>query len=165
MNNLVRSRNDEAINSTRNRIYSLKVFPSLPLDIYFLFFSELIQYARQRLPEYVCGRRLYAGTDKYTKIQGPRFQKNYIFARDQKGDLHGTSFQSSPKINPMLITRLFAYNESLQHQTSFTKKDLFFVRPLSSVHLFPSDQRFETIEFLDRQNFGRYNSRSGPEKG
>ena len=38
----IRSRNDEAINSTRNRIYSLKVFHSLPLDIYILFFSELI---------------------------------------------------------------------------------------------------------------------------
>ena len=54
---------------------------------------------------------------KYTKIQGPRFQRNYIIARDQKSDLHGTSFQSSPKINRMLITRPFAYNESLQHPT------------------------------------------------
>ena len=54
---------------------------------------------------------------KYTRIQRPRFQKNYIIARDQKSDLHGTSFQSSPKINRMLITRPFAYNESLQHPT------------------------------------------------
>ena len=51
------------------------------------------------------------------KIQGPWFQRNYIIARDQKSDLHGTSFQSSPKINRMLITRPFAYNESLQHPT------------------------------------------------
>ena len=42
---------------------------------------------------------------KYTKIQGPRFQKNYIIAIDQESDLHETSFQSSPKINRMLITR------------------------------------------------------------
>ena len=28
-----------------------------------------------------------------------------IIASDQKSDLHGTSFQSSPKINRMLITR------------------------------------------------------------
>ena len=54
---------------------------------------------------------------KYTKIQGPRFQRNNIIARDQKSDLHGTSFQSSPKINRMLITRPFAYNKSLQHPT------------------------------------------------
>ena len=65
----------------------------------------------------------------------------------------------------MLLTRPFAYNESLQHQTIavLLKKIFFFVRPLSSVHLFQSDQRFQTIEFLDRQNFVRYNS--DPEKG
>ena len=34
-------------------------------------------------------------------------EKLYLFiARDQKSDLHGTSFQSSSKINRMLITRL-----------------------------------------------------------
>ena len=38
----IRSRNEEAINSTQNRIYSLKVFHFLLLDIYFLFVSELI---------------------------------------------------------------------------------------------------------------------------
>ena len=42
---------------------------------------------------------------KYSKIQGPWFQRNYIIARDKKIDLHDTSFQSSPKINCMLITR------------------------------------------------------------
>ena len=47
----IRLRNEEAINSTRKRIYSLKVFQLLPTsatssilqDIYFLFVSELIQ--------------------------------------------------------------------------------------------------------------------------
>ena len=53
----------------------------------------------------------------YKKIQGPRFHRNHIIARDQRSDLHGSSFQSSPKINRMLITRPFAYNESLQHPT------------------------------------------------
>ena len=38
----IRSINEQAINSTRNRIYSLNVFHSLLLDIYFLFVSELI---------------------------------------------------------------------------------------------------------------------------
>ena len=70
---------------------------------------------------------------KYMKIQGPRFQRNYIehhcqrsksdlygmsfqsdqksdlhgmsFQSDQKSDLHGMSFQSLPKINRMLITK------------------------------------------------------------
>ena len=55
--------------------------------------------------------------NKYTKIQGPRFQRNNIIARDPKSDLYGTSFQSSPKISHMLITRQFAYNNSLQYPT------------------------------------------------
>ena len=57
---------------------------------------------------------------KYMKIQGPRFQRNYIvhycqrsksdlhgmsFQSDQKSDLHGMSFQSLPKINSMLIIK------------------------------------------------------------
>ena len=109
--------NEEAIKSTRDRIYSLKVFYFLLYRRrYFLFVSELIQYACQRRPEVRLRSqaiRLY----KYTKIQGPRFQRNYIIVRDQKSDLHGTSFKSSPKINRMLITRPFAYNESLQHPT------------------------------------------------
>ena len=45
----IRSRNGEAINSTQNRIYSVKVFlfptlltSSILQDVYFLFVSELI---------------------------------------------------------------------------------------------------------------------------
>ena len=43
---------------------------------------------------------------KHTKIEGPRFEGNYIIAEEQKSDEHGASFQSLPKINRMLITRL-----------------------------------------------------------
>ena len=52
----------------------------------------------------------------------------------------------------MLITRPFAYNESLQHLTIAVLliKILIFFRPLSSVHLFQSNERFEEIEFVDR---------------
>ena len=86
------------------------------------------------------------------KIQGPRFQRNYIIARDQKSDLHGTSFQSSPKINRMLITRPFANNESLQHLTIAVLliNILIFISPLSSVHLFQSNQCFQVIELVDQ---------------
>ena len=45
----IRSRNEEAINSTRNRVYLLKFFPlllyrrsSILQDVYFLIVSELI---------------------------------------------------------------------------------------------------------------------------
>ena len=68
------------------------------------------------------------------KIQGPRFQRNYIIARDQKSDLHGTAFQSSPKINRMLIARTFAYNESLQHPTiAFLRIEILIFFDLSVV--------------------------------
>ena len=66
------------------------------VDTFYLF----LNWCSTRVSDdrkYVCGIRV----SKYTKIQETRFQRNYIIARD----LHGTSFQSSPKINRMLITR------------------------------------------------------------
>ena len=54
----IRSRNEEAINSTRSRIYSLKVFHSLLLDIYFFFLNWLSTCVSDDR-KYVCGRRLY----------------------------------------------------------------------------------------------------------
>ena len=54
-------------------------------------------------------------TRVYTKIQGPRFERITLFPEIK--DLQGTSLQSSPKINPMLITKPFAYNENLQQPT------------------------------------------------
>ena len=92
----------------------------IDVDTFYLFlnwFSTRVSDDRK----YVCGRRLYAYILKYTKIQGPRFQRNYIIAnhcqRSKTWFTYCTSFQSSPKLNPMLITRPFAYNESLQHPT------------------------------------------------
>ena len=82
---------------------------------YFLFVSmidlvHVLATTERRL------RSLAIRVYKYRKIQGPRFRRNYIIARYQKSDLHDLSFQSSPKINRMLITRPFAYNQSLQQQ-------------------------------------------------
>ena len=52
----------------------------------------------------------------------------------------------------IVITRPFAYNESLQHPTIAVLliKILIFFRPLGSVHLFQSNQLFQAMEFLDR---------------
>ena len=136
-------------------IYSLKVFYFLLYRRrYFLLVSELIQYACQRRPE-IRLRSQATHVYKHTKIQGPRFQRSYIIARDKiqgprfqrsyiiardkKSDSHGTLFQSSPKINCMLITRPFAYNESLQHPTIavFLIKILIFFSTTQQCSLVP----------------------------
>ena len=63
----------------------------------------------------------------YTKIQGPRFERNYIIARDKKHDEN--------------IARHFnRRRKQTASQNSFAY----------SVHLFQSNQRFSAIEFVDR---------------
>ena len=77
----------------------------------------------------------------------------YIIANDQKSDVHGTPFQSSTKINCTGSSQdSFVYNESLQHPTIAVLliKILIFFLPLSSVHLFQSNQRFQVEEFVSR---------------
>ena len=98
----IRLRNEEAINSTRNRIYSLKVF-------YFILYRRrylFLKWFSTRVSDdqkYMCGRRLYACIN--TRTFKGLDAREVIIARDQKRDLHGTSFQSSPKINRIDITK------------------------------------------------------------
>ena len=110
----IRSRNEETINSTLNTIYSLKVFYFLLYGrrhfSFICYWSDLVR-GLATTGNNVCDRRLY------TKIQGPRFQRNNIIARDQKSDLHGTSFQSARKKTACSSQDSFAYNKSLQHPT------------------------------------------------
>ena len=106
----IRLRNEEAIISTRNRIYSLKFFTSFFIDIdTFYLFLNWFSTPVSNDQKYVRSQAIHMY--KYTKIQGPQFQRNYIIARDQKSYLHGMSFQSLTKVNRTLITRPFAYNE------------------------------------------------------
>ena len=57
----IRSRNEEAINSTRNRIYSLKYFSSYFIDVgTFYFFLNWFSSRVSDDRNYVYGRRLYA---------------------------------------------------------------------------------------------------------
>ena len=90
----IRSRNEEGINSTRNRIYSLKFFTSyfIDVDTFYLFlncFSTSVSVDQK----YVCGRRLYACINK-RKLKGLDSREiTSIIARDQNSDLHGTSIQ------------------------------------------------------------------------
>ena len=58
----------------------------------------------------------------------------------------------------MLITRPFAYNKSLQHPTIavlLIKILIFLFRPLSSVHLFQSNQRFLSDRIREPTLFGK----------
>ena len=66
---------------------------------FYLFLNSFSTHVSDN-PKYVCGRRLYVciNTRKFKGL-------DYIIARHQKSDLHRTSFQSSLKINCVLITR------------------------------------------------------------
>ena len=95
---------------TKNNLVPYKRFFTsyfIDVDTFYLY----LNWSSTRVGDsrkYVCGCRLRVY--KYTKIEGPRFQRNYIIARDQNSDLHGTSFQSSPKINRMLNIIKVVYN-------------------------------------------------------
>ena len=132
----IRSRNEKAINSTRNRIYSLKDFTSYFIDVdtfnlFLIWFSTRVSEDRK----YVWGRRLCLVSREITSL--PEIKKS---------DLHGASFQSSPKINRMLITRAICLRSNTI--AVLLIKILIFLRPLSSVHLFQSNQRFQAIKFV-----------------
>ena len=73
------------------------------MDTFHLFLNWFITCVSDD-QKYLCGHRLYIRINT-PKIQGPGCQRNYIIARDKKSDLRGTSFQSSWKINRILITR------------------------------------------------------------
>ena len=61
--------------------------------------------------------------------QGPHFERNYIIAKAQKRDERGASFQSSPKITRMLVTRLICI------QWKFTKAEPSKVWTWENSHL------------------------------
>ena len=111
--------------------------------------------------------------------QGPQFERNYIIAKAQKRDEHGASFQSSPKIYRMLVTRLICIqwkftkaepsrvclvcytavfsvvtqrplkNGCVACRLRFAHKDSYFFDHLS-IPLLESNQWFWAIEFVDR---------------
>ena len=88
---------------------------------------------------------------KYMKIQGPRFQRNYIIARDQKSD-----FNTWHIISIIAENKSYAHNKTHLHTVEAYNTILLilrffiFFRPLSSFHLLQSNQSFQAIEFVDR---------------
>ena len=81
------------------------LLPTLSTSILFIcFWIDLVRLLATTGNTSAVAR--YTRVLKYTKIQGRRFHRNCIIARYRKSDWHGTSLQSSPKINRMLITTL-----------------------------------------------------------
>ena len=133
----VRPRNEETINnSARNRIYSLNVF-----YLFLNWFSMLVSMEKRLRPQAI---RMY----KYTKIPEKlhHCQRSKIY-------FHGTyiiSIIAENKSHPHHVQKPFAYNESLQHPTiPVLLIKISFFGPLSSVHLFRSNRRFQVIKFAD----------------
>ena len=125
----------------------------IDVDTFYLF----LNWVSTRVSDdrkYVCGRRLYAcidtrkfkGLDSRQITSLPVIKKWFtsitwhvlsIIAENKPHSHHKMSF---------------AYDERLQHPTIAVLliKILIFFRPLCSVHLLQSNQRFQAIEFVDR---------------
>ena len=67
--------------------------------------------------KYACGRRqnVCINTQKFKNLDSREITRISL-PEIKKSNLHGTSFQPSPKINHMVITRPIEYNECLQKQ-------------------------------------------------
>ena len=77
--------------------------------------------------KYVCSRRLYACINT-RKFKGLDSRDNYIIARDKKkkkGHGHGAFFQTSLKINGMLIARLLCIQWKFKTPDQFASPSKF----------------------------------------
>ena len=131
--------NEEAFNSTRNRISSLKVSrPILSTVDWSSGYLLFISYST------ICSWLDWEHVYENTKNQGPRFERNNIIAKEQIRDEYGVSYQSSPKIHRMLIARLTmkvypTRPVCLSIEVILIKLIFFNAR---SIHLFQSNERF-----------------------
>ena len=95
------------------RIYSFYIVFD---DLFLNWFSTRVSDDRK----YVCDRRLYARVYNYKKIQGASIQEKLHRSRRWKTWWeHGVSFQSSPKINRVLITRLICIQWKSRWRSKF----------------------------------------------
>ena len=103
---------------------------------FYLFLKWFHRYVSEDR-KYVCGRRLNRciNTRKFKGLDSRKIKS--------LPEINGTSFQSSQKINRMLITKVICiqWKFTTPDNCSFAKNwVLFFPGPLSSVHLFQSNQ-------------------------
>ena len=90
---------------------------------------------------------------KYTEIQGPGFQRNYIITGDKTKlftwhviSIIAENYTACSSQDHLRTMKVYNIRPSQICYLRF----LVFFRPLSGVHLFQSNQRFEAIEFVDR---------------
>ena len=129
------------------------LLPTLSTSIlFFCFWSDLVcVLATTGNTSAVAGYGVY----KYTKIQGPRFQKNYIIARDQKSDLHVISIIAENKPHAHHKNICIQWKFTTPYHRIFGNWDSYFFRPLSCAHLFQCNERFQVIEFVDLDVSGK----------
>ena len=92
----IRSRNEEAINSARNMIYSLKVFTSyfIDVDTFYLFLNWFRRHVSDS-QKYLSGSRLYACINtQNSRASNPEKLHHCQISKEW---FTCTSFQSSPK--------------------------------------------------------------------
>ena len=140
-------RNEEEINSTRNETDLLAkcfLLPTFSMSILFTCFFQIPNWFSTCVSDdrkYVCGRRLYAcintrkfkGLDHHCQIS-KKWCTWHVFSIITKNKSHAHCIQwkfTTPNLAILLI------------------QILIFFRPLSSVHLLQSNQRFQAIEFVD----------------
>ena len=122
----------------------------IDVDTFYLFlnwFSTRVSDDRK----YVCGRRLYACINTRNSRTSIAEKLHHCQKSKKWFTWHVISIIAENKPHAHHKTH-FAYNESLQHSTIAVLliKILIFFRPLSNVHLFQSNQRFQAIEFVHR---------------
>ena len=113
-------------NYTRNMIYSVFYFLLYRHRYFYLF----LNWFRTRVSDdqkYLCGSRLYACINT-RKFKGLDSREITSLPDIKKNDLHGTSFQSSPKIDRILNTRLICiqWKFTTPDRRKFANYDSYF---------------------------------------
>ena len=62
--------------------------------------------------------------------QGPWFERNYILDKEQKSDDQGASFESLPKVNCMLNTRLICIQWKFTTPNQWASPSKFYIKIL-----------------------------------
>ena len=116
------------LQETWTDLLAKRIFISYFIDVdTFYFFLNWFSTRVSDDQKYVCGRRLYVFINT-RKSKGLDSRKITSLPEIKKSDLNGTSFQSSPKINRMLITRAICiqWKFTTPDHRSFAKNNFFF---------------------------------------